>query len=133
VLGSLRGPLAGVGGPALPIDGWVAEEHAKLSLTGQVQVHVAHGAVELFVYGAVPDVRDLRRVLPDPLVSASRHVVTTDETVDDVLISRVAELDHDVAYDAGEPRVPCGASAHGDDGVRLGGADQRGDRLYRSC
>jgi hypothetical protein len=76
-------------------------------------MRAARIAEELFVDGKVPEgVRD-RRVLPDPLQNLVREFVATQESIDDVLIRRVAELHDDVAHGRWEPRIPNQAEQEG--------------------
>ena len=85
----------------LPFDGRVGRPHADPFRGGQFYVDFSNGAEEPRIAGSIP-LRRPRCVPPYRRELLFRHGLARDVTVEERLVHRVAEFDHDIVYRVGE-------------------------------
>jgi hypothetical protein len=89
----------------VPVDRWIAEENAKLALRGKRRVDGAYCPIELrHLARHRPDL-GLCRVVPHLAERVVRDVVSADEAIHEVLVSRIAVLHDDIVDDRRESGI----------------------------
>jgi hypothetical protein len=78
----------------MPIDRWIAKQHAQLSIAWKGRVHLTHGTKKLLVNREVPARMRGRRILRGFPQLRIWHVAAANESIHQRLIPRAAEL-HD--------------------------------------
>src|SRR6185503_13606818 len=80
----------------LPVERWIAEEDAQLSLSRKRGIERAHGPEELLVHRDVPRTVRYRRILPGASQLLVRRRFAADESIHDGLVCGATGFDDDV-------------------------------------
>ena len=88
-----------------PVNGPIARQNTHTLSLRQAGIDFAYGVQKISIKGRVPCAR-LGRILPDLPQVRWQYRVSTDVAVEEILVNRIGELDHEIIYDLGDGRTP---------------------------